>query len=143
MPDKRMPRLLALGFAALLAACAGETPEARIRAAIGALEQAVEARRPGDFVALLSADFSGDRGQFDRDGMRAFLAAQLLGAERIEVVLGPVEVTLQGERATATLSALVSGGRYLGDRNETLRLRTGWRLEDGEWLCYLAERIDE
>ena len=143
MPDKRMPWLLALGFAALLAACAGETPEARIRAAIGALEEAVEARRPGDFVALLSADFSGDRGRFDRAGMRAFLAGQLLGAERIEVVLGPVEVTLHGQRATATLSALVSGGRYLCDRNDTLRLRTGWRLEDGDWLCYFAERIDE
>ena len=94
-------------------------------------------------MALLSEDFSADRGQFDRAGMRAFLAAQLLGAERIEVVVGPVGVTLHGDRATAEFTALVSGGRYLGDRNESLHLRTGWRLEDGEWRCYSAERVED
>jgi hypothetical protein len=102
----------------------------------------VEARSPGAALELLSADFSAEGGQLDRAGMRGFLAGQMLGADRIEVVLGPIDVALHGERATATFSALVSGGRYLGDRNETLQLRTGWRLEDGEWLCYLAERVD-
>lgn len=142
MADKRMRKRVALAFAAVLAACAAPAPEDAIRARIAALEAAVEGRRPADFVALLSEDFSVDNGAFDRAGMRAFLAGQLLGADRIEVVLGPIEVQVHGERATAGFSALVSGGRYLGDRNQTLDLRTGWRLEDGEWRCYVAERLD-
>ena len=143
MTDKRIRRLPAVALCGLLAACAGDAPEARVRAGVAALESAVEARRPAAAVALLSEDFSGDRGQFDRAGMRAFLAAQLLGAERIEVVVGPVGVTLHGDRATGEFTALVSGGRYLGDRNESLHLRTGWRLEDGEWRCYSAERVED
>jgi|APFre7841882724_1041349.scaffolds.fasta_scaffold27583_2 hypothetical protein len=142
MTDKHARSLHALLLCALLGACADDAPEARIRAAIATLETAVEARSPGAALELLSADFSADGGQLDRAGMRAFLAGQLLGADRIEVVLGPIDVALHGERATAQFSALVSGGRYLGDRNEALQLRTGWRLEDGEWRCYLAERVD-
>ena len=77
MTDKRMRGLLAMVLCGLLGACADDAPEARVRAGVAALESAVEARRPAAAVALLSEDFSGDRGQFDRAGMRAFLAAQL------------------------------------------------------------------
>ena len=90
----------------------------------------------------MSEDFDGDHGQFDRNSLRGFLASQMLGADAMEVVLGPPDISLHGERATVKLSALVTGGRYLGERNETLTIVSGWRLEDGEWRCYSAERID-
>ncbi len=142
MPDKPILHVLA-GLATLMfVACSEAGPEARIRASIEAMEAAIEARRPADFVDYVSEDFTGDHGQFDRRSLRGFLAGQLLGANTMQVVLGPPDITLHGERATVKLSALVSGGRYLGDRNETLTIVSGWRLEDGEWLCYTAQVSD-
>ena len=65
MTDKRIRRLPAVALCGLLAACAGDTPEARVRAGVAALESAVEARRPAAAVALLSEDH--------QEGVRAFL----------------------------------------------------------------------
>jgi hypothetical protein len=143
MADKPINGYLAGAVALVLMACSQPGPEARIRAAIDAMEAAVEAREPAGFVEHVSEDFDGDRGQFDRRSLRAFLASQMLGADAMEVVLGPPDITLHGERATVKVSALVTGGRYLGDRNETLTIVSGWRLEDGEWRCYSAERTDQ
>ena len=142
MADKPIRWLLASLVTLVFMACSQPGPEDRIRAAIDALETAVEERKPADFVEYVSEDFDGDHGQFDRNSLRGFLASQMLGADAMEVVLGPPDISLHGERATVKLSALVTGGRYLGERNETLTIVSGWRLEDGEWRCYSAERTD-
>lgn len=128
-----------LALAMLLPACAGEGPEARLRATVAAMEDAVEARRPGDFVAHVADDFVGGREGLDRQSLRGLLAGQMLGSERIEVVLGSPDIVLHGERATLSVEALVVGGRYLPERGVRLRIVSGWRLEDGAWRCYTAE----
>lgn len=123
----------------LLAACAGQGPEARLRAVLAEMEEAVEGKRPGDFIDFVSADFTGGGERLDRAALRRVLAGQMLGADRIEVIMGRPEIALHGERATLTVEALVAGGRFLPDRGERLRIVSGWRLEDGEWRCYAAE----
>lgn len=129
----------AIALATLLAACAGEGPEARLRATVAAMEEAVEGKQPGDFIAHVADDFSGGREGLDRQSLRGFLAGQMLGSERIEVILGSPEIVLHGERATLTVEATVVGGRYLPERGERLRIVSGWKLEDGDWRCYTAE----
>jgi hypothetical protein len=139
MTDKTS-RLALACLCAALAACGSDSQEDRLRAAMAAMEEAVEARQAGDFVEYVSDDFRGERGAFDRQSLRGFLVGQMLGAERIEVVMGSPEIVLHSsERATVTMDAWVTGGRYFGDRNERLHLVSGWRLEGGEWRCYSAE----
>ena len=138
-PRRRLRAACTIALAMLLAACAGEGPEARLRAAVAAMEEAVEGKQPGDFIAHVADDFTGGREGLDRQSLRGFLAGQMLGAERIEVLLGSPEIVLHGERATLTVEALVVGGRFLPERGERLRIVSGWRLEDGDWRCYTAE----
>lgn len=126
------------GLVVFLTSCAGGDPEARLRETIAAMEAAVEAREPGTFVDYVSEDFGGGDG-LDRRGLRGMLAGQLIGAQQVEVVLGPLDVTLHGgERATVVVDALVMGGRWLPERGERLEITSGWRLEDGQWRCYTA-----
>lgn len=134
----RRAALLAL-VVTLLSACARTPPEEAIRARIVAMESAVEARDASAFLDGVAEDFSGGDGAYDRRGLRGLLAAQFLGSERVSVVLGPPQITLHGDdRATVRVSAVVGGGRFLPERVETLSIESGWRLEDGEWRCYVA-----
>jgi hypothetical protein len=140
MRDKPTRTLFFLGILAL-GACAQDSPEQRLRDTIAAMEAAVEAKQPGEFVEHVSEDFTGEKGHFDRRSLRAFLAGQMLGAEKIEVVMSNPKVTMTGEsRAKVEVDALVMGGRYLPERGERLKIVSGWRLEDGEWRCYTADR---
>jgi hypothetical protein len=130
----------AAALALLLAACAGDTPEQRLRDTIAAMEEAVEAKAPGDFIDHVSDDFSGDRGNFDRQSLRGFLAAQMMRKEAIGVTLGPLDVKVMGDRAIVRVDALVTGGGgVIPDSGEHLDIESGWRLVDGEWQCYSAE----
>jgi hypothetical protein len=129
---------LFFGLAVFLTGCAADDPEARLRETIEAMEAAVEARAPGDFIEYVSDDFGGGEG-LDRRGLRGLLAGQLIGSQQVEVVLGPLDVTLHGgERATVVVDALVMGGRWLPERGERIEITSGWRLEDGQWRCYTA-----
>lgn len=134
---------LAVVAAMFVAGCADESPQARIRANVDAMVAAVEAKRPADFVAHLTDDFAGEGGRLDRQSMRGFLASQMLGAERITIVLTSVDVQETGtDRATATIGAVVAGGRYFPERGEHIEVVTGWRLENGEWRCFRGDRTD-
>jgi hypothetical protein len=138
MPDKRARRIAIAALIQVIAGCSAPPAEQRLRDTIAAMEQAIEAQRPADFVAHVAEDFTGGDGQLDRTQLRGFLAAQMVGSETIEVVLGPIELTMQGDRATVKTSALVVGGRYLPERGEQVDIVSGWRLEDGEWVCINA-----
>lgn len=133
-------RLLAVAVVLfLLFGCTRSGPEEAIRLQIDAMHAAVEARDASRFLSAVSEDFSGAEGAYDRRGLRGLLVAQFIGAERVSLVLGPADITLHGEdRATVRISAVVGGGRFLPERVETLDIESGWRLEDGEWLCYTA-----
>lgn len=122
-----------------LPGCSRTGPEEAIRLRIDAMEAAIEARDASEFLRGVSEDFSGADGAYDRRGLRSLVAAQFLGAERVTLILGPPDISLHGrERATVRISAVVGGGRFLPERVETLEIESGWRIEDGEWVCYTA-----
>ena len=140
MPDKRVKTPLAAVLCVLLFGCAEDSPEARIEAAIGSMEAAIEARDSRGFLAHVADDFAGQGGAVDRTALRGYLASLLVGNESVSVTLAPAQVRLHGDaRATVEVSALVLGGTRLPERGEHLEIRSGWRLEDGEWKVYSAD----
>ncbi|MFP5374889.1 MAG: DUF4440 domain-containing protein [Gammaproteobacteria bacterium] len=138
----RRPLCSALGWAAALAlaACARTPPEQAVREAVAAVEAAIEAGEPRRLHGWLAEDFVGPGGM-DRAGARQLAQASLLRYRELSVVLGPVEVTVDGARAQASFTAAVTGGsgRLLPDAGRIYDVRTGWRLEDGEWRLLSAE----
>jgi hypothetical protein len=142
-PDAAM--LHALRFAAalallLLAACSRTPDETRIRNAITAMESAVETRNPRDFMAYVTEDFIGQDSSFDRATLHNMLRAQFLRNEAVAVLTGPIDVTLQGGRATASMTVtLTSGsGGLLPERGAIYDVETGWKKVDGDWRCLSA-----
>ena len=139
MTDKLKTACLLLVFS-MLAACSEDTPEQRLRDTIATMEEAVETKKPGDFIAHVTDDFSGDRGQFDRQSLRGFLAAQMMRKESIGVTLGPLDVKMHGERATVRVDVLLTGAEgVIPNSADHLDIESGWKLVDGEWQCYVAE----
>jgi hypothetical protein len=127
-------------IALVLAACARTPPEEAVREAVAGLEAAIEAGEPRRLHGLLAEDFIGPGGM-DRDGARQLAQASLLRYRDVSVVLGPVEVSVEGDRAQASFTAAATGGsgRTLPDAGRIYEVRTGWRLQDGEWHLLSAE----
>lgn len=135
-----MRRLLAAVALLVLVGCHHTPDEQRIREAIAAMQQAVEARNPRDFMAYVAADFIGEDGQLDRNGLHNLLRAQVLRNDNIGATLGPIDVELQGARATVHVTATLTGGSggLLPERGSIYAITSGWRKEGGEWRCYNA-----
>jgi hypothetical protein len=133
----RLALLLAL---LLLSACSRTPDETRIREAIAGMEAAVETRNPRDFMAHVAEDFTGSDSGLDRAALHNLLRGQFLRNESVGVLLGPIAVTLQGERATAAVTATLSGGSggWLPERGAIYDIVTGWKRVDGRWLCISA-----
>lgn len=131
-----MPWLLAL----VLAACARPPAEQRLRETVAAMQTAVEAREPRDFLRHVSADFTGNAGQVDREGLHNLLRAVVLRNERIGVVLGPAEIELGGDRARLRLSVTLTGsaGGLIPERGAVYAIDSGWKQDGGEWRCISA-----
>ncbi len=120
--------------------CRKTPPEEAIRAAIGQLQAAAEARDMGAVLDPVAEDFVGPQGM-DRKAFRQTLALVSLRNEKIGVDLGPMEVALFGDRATASFTVATRGGSggLLPDRAQVYRVETGWRLEGGEWKLISAK----
>lgn len=127
-----------------LSGCTREPEEQRLRQAIAAMQEAAEARRPGDVVEWVSDDFAGSHG-LDREQLRRLLQAQMLGKASVGVSLGPLEIELTGAEASVRFIAFTTGGsgRLLPDQARAYRVSSRWRLEDGDWRVYQAEWVDE
>lgn len=125
---------LACGLA--LAGCSREVPEDAIRAQVVALQAAIEQRSASDVADVLDEDFIGPQ-NMDRRAARQMAAMLMLRHQRIGVLTGPVDVTLQGEdRATVSTRAALTGGEgsaLLPDSAQAWRIESGWRLRDGVW----------
>jgi hypothetical protein len=126
-----------------LAACGRADPEGELRARVGAMAQAVEARRVGDAVDVLAEDFTRDSGAFGKADARRLLAGALLRNEQIRVVATVSDVRIDGDRATAKVRVLATGGAgLLPERGQSWDFDTAWRRERGKWLLYNAEWRD-
>jgi hypothetical protein len=133
-------RLLFAGWLLLLAACSGEPAEQRLRDTIDAMQLAAIERRPGDFMESVAEDFIGE-GSLDRAAMHNLLRAQLLRNKEIGATRGPLDIELQGDRATVRFKLVVTGGAggLLPERAQGYDITSGWRDEDGEWRLFLVE----
>lgn len=127
-------------FAIFLAACHRTPDEQRIRDAITAMQQAAEARQPRDFMGYVSKEFTGNDGTVDRDGLMNILRAEVLRNDKASVALGPIDIDLQGDRATARVTATLTGGSggLLPEHASVYAITSGWRREGREWRCYNA-----
>lgn len=122
-----------------LSGCSRTPPEQALRETIAAMEEAAEARDSAALVEHLAEDFAGPGGM-DRDRFRRYLAVIWLRNQDVGVTLGPLEVRLLGERATVDFTAAARGGAgLLPDRADVYQVRTGWRLEDGDWKLISAD----
>lgn len=122
----------------LVAACSREPPEVALRAAIAAMEEAAERRDADALAEAISEEFTGPEGM-DRDRFRRYAAVAWLRYQQVGVQLGPLDVELVGERAKVDFTAATSGGAgWLPDRSQVYQVRTGWRLESGEWKLISA-----
>lgn len=121
---------------ALLAAagCRRADSEQALRTNVAGLRQAIERRDAGAIGDHLSADFIGTGG-LDRDGARRMAALYFMRKRSIGVTLGPLDVTMQGDRARVDCTAALTGGSgaWLPDSGRIYDVRSGWRLENGQW----------
>lgn len=123
----------------VLAACSRSTPEQALRTRITQMQQGVEQREPARVIAPLAGDFLGNGGM-DRQALERLLRAQLLLNQRIEVVLGPLDVRIDGQRAQADFTVALAGGNgRLFERGRIHQVSTHWREQDGQWQLYRAQ----
>lgn len=139
------PRIAAFACALLwlmlasLAACSHSPPETRLRERITAMQGALEARRPADFVAGIAEDFDGES-DLDREGVRNLLRLQLLRNAKIGATIGPIQIELRGERATVTFTAVLTGGTggLMPTSAQGWKVTSGWRDGPQDWQVIQA-----
>jgi hypothetical protein len=124
----------------ILPACSRTPDDQRIRDHIQAMQQAAEQRNPRQFVEHVASDFSGNQGSVDREGLHNLLRAIVLRNEKIGVTLGPIEVEIEGNRATASLVATLTGGQggILPEHGAIYSIKSGWRRDGKDWICFAA-----
>lgn len=118
----------------LLSGCTQDPPEVRLRARIAQMQEALEARKPGDFMQGVAEDFGSAEGM-DRQALHDLLRLQVLRHARIGVSLGPLEVTVRGDRATVSFPAMTTGGQEAGlpDSARPWAVTSDWRDGADGW----------
>ncbi|MEP6938704.1 MAG: hypothetical protein ABI846_02985 [Rudaea sp.] len=136
-----MRTLLLLVLAVFASACARTPDEEKIRETIAAMKQAMERGSPRDFIDHVSVDFKGDHGDVDRNRLANILRVQVLRNERLNVLLGPIDVEVQGDRATAQLTATLAGrdAGAVPERVSIFAITSSWRRAGSAWECYNAQ----
>lgn len=133
--------LVLLMLACALAACARVPDADAIRGTIEAMAAAAQARRGDEVLDRIARDFTGNDGEFDREGFERMLRMRMLAGRNIGISLGAIEVRVDGERATARFAMTVAddSGRWIPGRRARLDVTTGWRRDGRDWLCYNAK----
>ena len=135
-----------LAVVASLAACRGTGPEQQLRQDVAQLQAGVETRELASIRGALADDFVGPEGM-DRNAAVRLAQVMYLRNQRINAVFGPMQVTLlpsaaNPSHATVAFSAALTGGSGGAAWPDTARLyqvRTGWRLQDGDWRMTSAD----
>ncbi|MCK7594847.1 nuclear transport factor 2 family protein [Pseudomarimonas salicorniae] len=131
---------LACGALLVLATgCSRPADEQALRDAIEAMQAAAEERDASALIDHLAGNFAGEGG-LDRDRLRRMLVVQFMRNQRVGVTLGPIETRIEGERAEARFTAVLTGfeNGLLPVRADGYRIVTGWRIEDGRWVMERA-----
>lgn len=132
--------LFALFCLAAVAGCHRTPDEQLIRNAIASMQQALENGSPRDFMSHVDGDFTGQDGRYDRNGLHNLLRIEVLRNDKIAVTLGPIDVDMQGDRATVHVVATLTGGPggWLPERGALYTFTSGWRKRGSDWYCYNA-----
>jgi len=124
---------------ALPPACKHTPPEQALRDTIAKMQAAGES---GDIDALMDPiadDFSGTEGM-DRKEFQRFVTFSRMGNRHVGVSLGPIDVKLYGDRASANFTAAITGGPgMLPTQVQAYDIETGWRLKGSEWQLINAK----
>ena len=123
----------------VLCACSRSSDEERIRQTMAAMQKAMEERSPRAFMVHVSDDFIGnDDPGFDRNALLNLLRVEVLRNDEVSVLLGPIDVDLQGDRASVHVTATITGGKgsLLPERGAVYDITSGWRRDGREWICY-------
>ena len=130
--------LLLLGVVLALPGCKRTPPEQALREAIASMQAAGEARDMDALFDPIAEDFAGSQGM-DRKEFRRYMTLMSMSHKSIGVTLGPVDVKLFGDRATANFTAAITGGPgFLPDQAQVYDIDTGWRLEGEDWKLISA-----
>ena len=129
-------RWLSIVGASALVACSKGDPQARLDAAVDALQAAIEARDTGDVIELLDANFRGSA-NLDPQEARRMLTGVFLRYKNIRVVavgrksqIDPVTPTLGRVEA----QVLVTGAQGLiPERAAPYAVQLEWWREGGDW----------
>jgi coenzyme F420-reducing hydrogenase alpha subunit len=132
---------IAAVLAAMLAVgCARSDPENELRSTIASMAQAIERHAPGEFLDAVADDFSRDSGAFGKQDAKRLLAGAMLRNEKITVSAVVTEVRVDGDRATAKVKVLATGGAgMLPERGQTWDFDSAWRREGGRWKVFNAD----
>lgn len=124
----------------LLAGCAKEPAQTRLRQRIDAMHTAIQARDVPGFMDSVAEDFIGS-GNLDRAALQQVVRLQVMRNAAIGVTLGPTQVQLQGARATVEFDVVLTGGAggLLPERAQGYRIQSGWRDGEEGWQVYHAE----
>lgn len=127
-------------LALILGACARTPPEQALRQRMDAIQHAIEARDAAAIDGMLAGDFIGNDGM-DKRQARRMAAALFIRYRNVGVNIGPLQVRLHGEsQATLEFTAATTGGDgALPANGQIWDVKTGWRLDGGDWVLVSAE----
>lgn len=126
--------------ALLLSACSKPPAEERLRERFAQMQAAVLERKPSDFIDGVAEDFVGN-GNADRAALHNILRAQLLRNASMSATIGPLDIVIEGERATMNFTMVLTGGAggFIPERANGWSVKSGWRDGDDGWQVYFAE----
>jgi hypothetical protein len=131
--------VLCLVFSLAFSGCRREPPEQALRNTIAAMEAAAEAQDTDALFEPIADDFTGSEGM-DRQSFRRYVTFAGMRARSVNARLGPIDVELFGDRASASFTVALTGGPgLLPDQAQVYEVDTGWRLEGGDWKLISAK----
>lgn len=135
-------RAAAVAFALclLLPGCSKPPAEERLRTRFEAMRTAVLERKPGEFMDGVAEDFIGE-GNADRAALHNILRVQLLRNSNLGATIGPLDIVIEGERATMQFTMVLTGGTggFIPERANGWSVKSAWRDGDDGWQVYFAE----
>lgn len=139
-PLRWLARILSILVLVLLAGCSKAPAETRLRERFEAMHTAVLERDPGGFIEGVAEDFVGN-GNADRAALHNILRMQLLRNAAIGANIGPLDIRIEGERATMDFTMVLTGGAggMIPERANAWSVRSGWRDGEDGWQVYFAE----
>lgn len=125
----------------LLGACAREPDEQALRARIDVMATALEDRQAAQFMRGVAEEFFGQDGQLDYRQLNALVRVETLRHQSLGITIGPMDITMHGERATVRFKVFARGGSgaFIPDQAGAYDVESGWKKGGEDWVVYAAK----